>query len=224
MSTKTLKMKKTSLFLGMIAFIAFTTSCETDTVEQDNQDFQIKSGGFNAEDTYYSILDNTESGMDQFDALTNSQKQDVWVFKYIRFKTDNELNGSQEEVVDDLLSYISEVDFTEGNETLEDELESDVRSEFSEEIADYLLLTLENKEDDVYVTNGCFWCWIEVPGGDQTPCTALLNSEGDLVGYVQTVEAWRSRLWFGHGSRTFNVSRNCSLEDWFNDGAHVTRQ
>jgi hypothetical protein len=53
-------MKRVSLFLGMIAFMAFTTSCETDNVEQDNQGFQTKSVEFNAEDTYYSIIANTE--------------------------------------------------------------------------------------------------------------------------------------------------------------------
>jgi hypothetical protein len=197
-------MKRVSLFLGMIAFMAFTTSCETDNVEQDNQGFQTKSVEFNAEDTYYSIIANTESGMTQFDALIVSQKQDVWVFKYTRFKNDNSLNGLQVEAIDELLSFVDASDFNEGNEVLENSLESDVRALFTEEQSDFLLFTLENGLEDVEVSLKCFWCrqWEET-----APCHEEFVN-GESIGFYTSGTSTTRRFWF-RTNREFNVLRPC---------------
>jgi hypothetical protein len=168
-------MKKISLFLGMIAFIAFTTSCETDTVEQDSQELISKSGGFEAESAYFNILANTESGMDQFDALTNSQKQAVWLFKYTRFKNDNTLTGLQEEAVDELMSYINEADFSEFNLAEVTLLEDSINENFDLETSGFLLATLENNEEDVsnQVNGKRFW------GSEYSWGSCGPNSNGD---------------------------------------------
>lgn len=213
-------MKKLGLFLGMIAFIAFTTSCETDTVEQDQPEFQGKTGEFNAEATYFDILSNIESGMTQFDALTTSQKQDVWVFKYNRFKNDNSLNALQVEVVDELLSFVNNVDFNEGDETLENTLESSVRELFSEEVSDFLLFSLENDFEDIvtpgdgYQTEGCFWCHDAIgPAGD---CCAYRDSDGSIIDY-RAPQDYRVRRFF-IGWRTMHGWTSCDQTQWQNDG------
>ncbi|GAK91687.1 hypothetical protein JCM19297_1639 [Nonlabens ulvanivorans] len=94
----------------MVLFTMLITSCEQENIAQDNNDFQ-KSGTFDAETTYWSILGNTESGMAQFDALTNEQKQAVWVFKYDRFIAENTLSASQIDAVNSAKDYVSVLDF-----------------------------------------------------------------------------------------------------------------
>ncbi len=207
------------------------TSCETETSFQDNNDFQ-KSITFDAKTTYWSILGNSESGMDQFDALTNEQKQAVWVFKYDRFLADNTLSASQIDAVNSAKDYVSVLDFSgEPNDTELDALEDELLSAFlNEDTKNFLFLGLENGAGDInapgygndYQTTGCFWCWQEVPGVDPvSPCTAYYNSEGQFIGYQTTVQARRSRFWFRRGSTIFNVSRNCSADDWVSQGTHT---
>ncbi|KEZ94693.1 hypothetical protein IL45_00235 [Nonlabens ulvanivorans] len=218
----------------MLFFTMFITSCETETSVQENNDFQ-KSTTFDAETIYWSILGNTESGMDQFDALTNEQKQAVWVFKYDRFLADNTLSASQIDAVNSAKDYVSVLDFSgEPNDTELDALEDELLSAFlNEDTKNFLFLSLENGAGDInapgygndYQTTGCFWCWQEVPGADPiSPCTAILNSDGDLVGYQTTVLAYRSRLFFRHGSRTFSVNRNCDEAAWSASGSPVSYQ
>lgn len=195
----------------MIAFIAFTTSCETDTVEQGNQALQAKSGEFDAESTYYSILGNTESGMAQFDALTNFQKQAVWVFKYTRFKNDNTLTALQEEAVDELFSYVNDVDFSDGDETLESNLESNVRDRFNEEQSDFLLFTLENDTEDIALKS-CFWCYQEIPG-TRSACSPVIV-DGEYTGdFTFTTRVSVRRFWIGFGED--DATLPCSFEDWY---------
>ncbi|PQJ32991.1 hypothetical protein BST92_14140 [Nonlabens arenilitoris] len=142
-------MKKISLILSMVLFTMLITSCEQENIAQDNNDFQ-KSGTFDAETTYWSILGNTESGMDQFDALTNEQKQAVWVFKYDRFIADNTLTMDQLAVVNVVKDYVSTVDFSaEPNESNLDAIESQLAAEFDENTTYFLFLSLENEASDV---------------------------------------------------------------------------
>lgn len=96
----------------MVLITMLITSCEQENIAQENNDFQ-KSATFDAETTYWSILGNTESGMDQFNALTNEQKQDVWEFKYDRFIGDNSLSSSQLAAVNIAKDYVEVLDFSE---------------------------------------------------------------------------------------------------------------
>ncbi|PQJ32989.1 hypothetical protein BST92_14130 [Nonlabens arenilitoris] len=202
---KTLKMKKISLILSIFFFTMFITSCETETSVQENNDFQ-KSITFDAETTYWSILRNTESGMAQFDALTNEQKQAVWVFKYDRFIADNTLITDQLAAVNVAKDYVSTVDFSaEPNESNLDAIESQLAAEFDEDTKNFLLLTLENSPIDIGAagnnnqTEGCFWCW-DIVSVDQ-PCHEEFV-DGESIGFYATVTLQRRRFFIG-GTRRF---------------------
>nr|WP_152556333.1 hypothetical protein [Nonlabens ulvanivorans] len=130
-------MKKISLILSMLFFTMLITSCETETSVQENNDFQ-KSTNFDAETTYWSILGNTESGIDQFDALINEQKQAVWVFKYDRFLADNTLTTGQLAAVNVAKDYVNNLDFSgESNESNIEAIESQLSAEFDEDTKNF---------------------------------------------------------------------------------------
>ncbi|EAS19597.1 hypothetical protein BBFL7_00143 [Flavobacteria bacterium BBFL7] len=223
---KTLKMKKISLILSMLFFTILITSCEQEIIAQDNNDFQ-KSGTFDAETTYWSILGSTESGMDQFDALTNEQKQAVWVFKYDRFIADNALTTDQLAVVNVAKDYVNTVDFSaEPNESNLDAIESQLAAEFDEDTKNFLFLTLENSPIDIGAagnnnqTEDCFWCYDPIDEAIKGDCMPEYDSDGNHTGgFVRTTQSRRRRFWIGW--RTVTIMEGCSYEDWDADGRQL---
>jgi hypothetical protein len=200
-----------SLFMAMIAFISITTSCEQDL--QSDTTVNAKSG-FNAEATYHSILDNTESGMQQFDVLTNSQKVAVWEFKYERFKDNNTLSIDQIAAIDVAINLIKNISFSEGNETAEQATDDEIRNVFDSETADFLLLTLENNGSDVG-TEGCFWC-LDPVAASTTCCAYRDPTDNHIIDFRRPTTYRVRRFWIGWTNRPgFSL---CSMNAWQADG------
>ena len=148
MSIKLLKMKKISLILGMALMAITFTSCEDESLDSQNNVVQSKSG-FNAESTYWSIVNDLDEGYDIFNALTNTEKQQVWSVKFDVFVDNEVLNAAQISAVEELKTAYLTYNFDEPSEDPIFQLEvNDIFADFDSNIGIGLVGTIDNDPDN----------------------------------------------------------------------------
>ncbi|SHJ17287.1 hypothetical protein SAMN04488096_109129 [Mesonia phycicola] len=160
-----------------------------------------------------------------------AEKSLIWDYKYKRLlaESDGSFTDNQIQLINEIKTLVSEEDFFATPETYEVEELEDISLEvFSAEESAFLFYSLENKDGDITVnpTTGepvtdCFWCYQEIPGGTSGPCEAIVDSDGDILGFTRdNVQVDKVRFFIFRTETTIN-GVPCGFNDWVAGGMQI---
>ena len=213
---------KTIIYLFAISI--FFASCSSETMSEENTSKEttaiFSKSAFDAGVVYQNILNDQKNGLDIFYALSNSEKQAIWAYKFAKYRDANTLSAAQDVALAELEVYFAETDwdleFDEAQTLL---IEGIILEQFSVLEKDQLMLTLSNdpiglpQTSGGVQTEGCFGCWQIIPGSS-SGCRRELNSDGNPTGdFFFTATVRRSYGLFRAGS-TAEAILSCDPSEW----------
>jgi hypothetical protein len=208
----------------LFAISIFFASCSSEIISEESTGNEtttlFNKSAFDAGDVYQNILNDHKNGLDIFYALSNVEKQEVWAYKFDKYRDINTLNSNQNQALEVLEAYFSELDW----DSTYDEagmiyVENILLESFTAIQRDQLMLTLSNdpiglpQTSGGSQTEGCFGCW-QVISGSESGCHAELNSDGNPTGdFFFTATVRRSYGFFRAGASASAIL-SCSEADW----------
>lgn len=199
------------VIFGFLCITLFLISCSSDSdsavLEESNQSESFTKSEFNSGLAYQALSSSSDMWADYFE-YSNIEKREIWLFKFNRFKNENDLTSDQISVVDALISDVNAEPTEEFRPVFTASRKQQVYDNFHGITASHLIYVIPNPEDD-YSTDGDKWRVISA--GD---CTAETNTDGEATGdFFRVAEVEEIG-----GNRSGQALIPCSMGDWERDG------